>query len=290
MKFKTSYKYKYILILVIFFIFIILICSTYYNTFYIENMDQPSSDTVGFIVTRHTKCENTNITWIKCVQQIRKFYPDVKIVIIDDNSNYEFIKYDESVLTNCIVIDSEYKGSGELLSYYYFYHNKWFDKAIYIHDSVFINTTINTNNINNVKFLWDFNSYQICDSTRTEELLSKLNYGEQLISLYRSNEWKGCFGAMSVINHVYLKYLVDKYKIFVLLDHINSRGDRMVFERLFGIICCLENYDMSNPSIFGYYGDNCNSRNDLLYTYNDYIEDETNGNITTKISKIFFGR
>jgi len=192
-----------------------------------------------------------------------------------------------------MVIDSEYKGSGELLPYYYYYYNRWFDKAIYIHDSVFINKPICTDNIDTVKFLWHFNGGEYIDSApRTKELLGYLDHNNELIHLFnRKSDWVGCFGGMSVIQHDYLRQISDKYNMFILLKYINTRQTRMSFERIFGIICCAENAGLvEDPSIFEYYSKNANSRNDMSYSYNSYIEDERNDAITSNISKLFFGR
>jgi hypothetical protein len=115
---------KYILIFVI--IILLLISIYFLNNTQIEALKDV--DDFGFIITRHVNNESVNKVWISCISQIRKFYPDVLIVIIDDNSNYEFIHYPDNFLDNCIVVDSEYKRSGELLPYYYFYHNRIYKK------------------------------------------------------------------------------------------------------------------------------------------------------------------
>ena len=46
----------------------------------------------GFIITRHVNSEKTNQYWNQCVKLIRTFYPLKQIIIIDDNSNQQFIK------------------------------------------------------------------------------------------------------------------------------------------------------------------------------------------------------
>ena len=48
----------------------------------------------GFIITRHVNSETTNKYWNQSVKLIRSFYPLRKIVIIDDNSDQNFIKAD----------------------------------------------------------------------------------------------------------------------------------------------------------------------------------------------------
>ena len=46
----------------------------------------------GFIITRHVNSEKTNNYWNRCIKLIITFYPHRKIVVIDDNSNQDFVK------------------------------------------------------------------------------------------------------------------------------------------------------------------------------------------------------
>ena len=46
----------------------------------------------GFIMTRHVNSELTNKYWNHSLKQLRILYPETKIVIIDDNSNQEYVK------------------------------------------------------------------------------------------------------------------------------------------------------------------------------------------------------
>ena len=143
---------------------LLIVCIGLYKYIKKESFENKKTPSVGFIITRHVNNKSVNKVWISCVQQIRKSYPTNKIVIIDDNSNYEFIKVPSNdFLNNCIVIDSEYKKCGELLPYIYYAKNKWFEKAIYIHDSCMINGKIPVKNIKNVKFMFFFYSTHIYD-------------------------------------------------------------------------------------------------------------------------------
>jgi hypothetical protein len=49
------------------------------------------SKQIGFIILRHVNNELTNKYWIHCYKCIREFYPENKILIIDDNSDYKYI-------------------------------------------------------------------------------------------------------------------------------------------------------------------------------------------------------
>lgn len=210
-------------------------------------------DKLGFIITRHVNSESTNRYWIECISQIRLFYPDNFIMIVDDNSNYEFIKTPADLkLHNCLFIQSEYPGRGEMLSYYYFYTYKLFEKAMIIHDSVFLQNKQEFNEKEPVQFLWNFNDYNTNyeGKKEVEKCINYLKLSKELLELYNNpNRWTGCFGMMSVIDYNFLKLIVEKYNLFILLDHIKCRRERCYMERIFAILCYNENSNMS--FIFG---------------------------------------
>lgn len=187
---------------------------------------------IGFIILRHVNNESVNKYWIKCYDSIRKYYPENQIMIIDDNSNYEFIT--DKKLYKVTIIQSEYIGRGELLPYYYYLHNKLFDTAVIIHDSVFINKKIDFS-VNNYKMLWSFEHWW--DNTDDETKMLKLFNDESLLTFYQTKSlWKGCFGGMSIITHDYLVFINNKYDISKLLDHVLTRFNRMSFERVIGVL------------------------------------------------------
>jgi len=199
----------------------------------------------GFIILRHVNSSLTNKYWLHCYDCIRKYYPENNILIIDDNSNYNFITFKELYKTT--IINSEYPGRGELLPYYYYLNNKLFDTAIIIHDSVFINSLIDINNINDYKILWDFEHKwdQIEDETK---MINSFNDIELTNFHKNKNLWVGCFGGMSIIKHDYLVFINNKYDISKLLKYVLNRYNRCSFER---VIACLLQKHVSNKSLFG---------------------------------------
>jgi hypothetical protein len=198
----------------------------------------------GFIVLRNVIDEKTNNYWIKCVNCIREYYPENDILIIDDNSNYNFITNENLYKTT--IIKSEYIKRGELLPYYYYLHNKLFDVAIILHDSVFINKYIDFS-VDKYKFLWEFEHDwdQIEDETRMIDIFNDL----ELKKFYENKDlWKGCFGAMTIIRHDFLSYINNKYDISKLLDLILTRYNRCSFER---VIACLLQKEEKNETLLG---------------------------------------
>jgi hypothetical protein len=196
---------------------------------------------LGFIILRHVNDETTNKYWAYCYDCIRIYYPENKILIVDDNSDYRFIKAKK--LYKTVIINSEFPKRGELLPYYYYLQNKLFDIAVVIHDSVFMNKHIDTN-INTYKMLWEFQHQwdQIEDETRMIDMFNDLD----LKKFYENKRlWKGCFGCMSIITHEYLTYINGKYDFSKLLDCILTRYNRCSFERVFGCILQKEGKEYS---------------------------------------------
>jgi len=177
--------------------------------------------------------------WKKCYESIRIYYPENRILIIDDNSNYNIldIKYQENLYKTIIFKNKdEFKGRGELLPYCYYLNYKFCHKVVIIHDSVFINSYIDFNNTDKYTILWDF-LHNWDDDYNAIQLIKQLNNSYELLDFYlKKNLWTGCFGAMSIISHDYLVELNNKYNISNLLHFIKNRYDRQMFER---IIACM---------------------------------------------------
>jgi hypothetical protein len=252
----------------------------------------------GFIMSRHVNSETTNNYWNHSIKCIRRLYPDVKIVIIDDNSNYDFVKPHHNY-KNILIIQSQYKGCGELLPYYYYYKNKFFDNACIIHDSIFIHKKINFDKIKNIDVLplWHFhpdkenvnNSLQLISNFKNQFLLYKSLTLSDISILGRQPEWFGCFGVQSFINHSFLLRIANKYDLFTLLNKVHSRSDRCCLERIFGLIFNLESdITKTYKSLFG----NIHSYNSSFdYTYDKYRYDLTvRKKLPKAIIKVWSGR
>lgn len=252
-------------------------------------------DNFGFIITRHVNSEKTNNYWNHCVKLIRTFYPNKKIIIIDDNSNYDYIKAEHEYI-NLQIIQSEFPKRGELLPYYYFLKYKFFNNAVIIHDSVFFHKRINFENLNGVKVmpLWHFNSdkenienvKRLANSLKNNMIISSKILNENIM-LLKSQKWYGCFGVQSYINLNFLEHIEEKYKITNLISHVNCRFDRCSLERIFGIIFYTEsNKILNQKSLFGdimkYQKWGC--------TYDEYMNLLKKGKLPRYIIKVWTGR
>lgn len=204
----------------------------------------PTTKEIGFIILRHVNSTKTNQYWKECYRCIRYFYPSNKILIIDDNSDTNFLTCDTNINTtelhNTTIIQSEYPKRGEFLPYYYYLKNKFCDTAVILHDSVFIQQPINFH-VDEYKMLWHFPSYLMKDgqsSSKQLEQIRALNNGDlnQMYEHFFLNKFNGCFGAMSIITHDYLNEINNIFKIDKLLPHITCRISRCAFERIFSFL------------------------------------------------------
>ena len=224
-----------------------------------------------FIILRHINSEKSNKYWKESYECVRKWYPDTKIIIIDDNSSYK--NNDDYELINCEIIQSEFPQRGELLPYYYFHKLNIAKKAVIIHDSVFINNKLDIDKINTYKFFWEFEHNWDNDKDIIMTLF-KCNKNIELINFYRDKQkWKGCFGAISVITWDFLDKINNEFNFFnIMLQEINNRNKRMCFERIIACVCTY--LDSYNYPLFGnihlYSRLITNGRKGFFIRYDDY--------------------
>lgn len=195
---------------------------------------------LGFIILRHVSAPSHDQLWQECYRCIRKYYPDNKIVIIDDASDEQHLTTD-LMLHNTEILQSEYPKRGELLPYHYYVRNRWFDKAVILHDSVFIKRYINFDNTTHYKPLWVFGHDWDQPTDVIAPFFKVLKNQDELLARYaKTKMWRGAFGVMNVITHDYLVYLENRYKLSNLLTIVKTRSDRMILERVMAVVTQLK--------------------------------------------------
>lgn len=194
--------------------------------------------TLGFIILRHVRDEKTDKFWKRCYLSIREYYKENKIIIIDDNSDKKYVTNLPQEPRELTIIYSEFPGRGELLPYYYYSIHKWFDKAVFLHDSTIIKKYINFTT-DAYKPLWSFE--HIADQIKDETAMIKIFNDRKLISFYENKKlWKGIFGGMCIIDHSFLVQVNNKYEFKKLLDLVKTRYNRCSFERVLATILAYE--------------------------------------------------
>lgn len=250
----------------------------------------------GFIITRHVNSEKTNEYWNHSIRLLRRLYVNPRIVIIDDNSNYDFISTDQS-LVNITVIQSEFPGRGELLPFYYLLKYRFFEYALILHDSVFLHHKINLDKLDGVKVLplWIFNSdteniqntKRILRGLQNMHILEPALSKEKMVLSMPQNKWFGCFGVQCYIHLPFLEHIERKYRISKLVEVVHNRKDRCCLERIFGCIFFTECKDLQlTKSILG----------DIMqyqrwgYSFDEYMKDLHEKKIRKYIIKVWTGR
>jgi hypothetical protein len=254
----------------------------------------------GFIITRHVNSQETNRYWNQSVKLIRVFYPNRKVIIIDDNSKQEYVKPDCNY-ENITVIQSEYHGRGELLPYIYYLRYKWFPNAVILHDSVFVHRHIPFELIKHpVLPLWHHpydkenavNVYRIaCYLSNNYHIQQKLLKNDQFVTLgMNTDSFDLCFGAQAFIKLTFLEHIEKKYKLTNLIPAITNRADRCSFERIIGLIFNEEYIKMSSNKIVSLFGRIHKFPHAFKYNYKQYKADLSNKLLPSLFVKVWTGR
>ena len=224
--------------------------------------DTTATAEFGFIIVRHQTNEIDKQYWRECVESIRKFYPENKILMVDDNSTLKTdLAKEMTDYTNLTIVKSEYPGAGEMLGYYYGWKNKLFDTFVVLHDSMFLQSKLPVLKApQQVIFLWHFCTYlgQTMEGYHKDNNVTFINHcaAEQQPALfnlyYNKPAWFGNFGVSSMITWTMIDKMFTKYNLLKPLQKITCRPDREAMERLFALITYLEEPLMKEkPSLLG---------------------------------------
>jgi len=208
----------------------------------------PQND-VGFIITRCVKKPEHNRLYRECYLAIRKFHPDLKVVIIDDNSDKSILE--EIPMDNVEIIQSEYPGAGEYLPYYYLLTRKLFKKAIILQDSTFVNTKISYEDVTDYMFFYEFIKDLSLDNTHTVKILQNTKIPDKLIDYLWNGNWKGCYGTFMIITYDFLQRVEDIVGITGWKTIINNRDTRIALEKALPIACIYVGGEKPVYSMFG---------------------------------------
>jgi hypothetical protein len=203
----------------------------------------------GFIIVRNVQSKVSNEYWKECVRCIRLLYSE-PIIVFDSGSCAEFL--DSYTALNLQIVNAEKTNKAVFGAYTYFLENHPFDTAVIIHDSVFIRRFIKFHEVRTVKFIWHFTHTWNNPTTETK-LLSYLHTNERVRQVYENQaKWVGSLGAMSVITHAFLTQLQTAHNFLALQDGIQEWADWVAFERILGVLCCIEDASLvESPSLLG---------------------------------------
>lgn len=185
------------------------------------------------------------------------------IVIVDDRSNQKFLTEVEPSIPNLRVIsskDTPFEGAGEMLGYFMLQQQRLFEKAVVIHDSVFIQKPVDFTEVQMVKPLWVAgHGHDVHYKKEIGGLIASLHASKRqpmearmwVASKFEGRfKWWTMFGMMAAIDLSFLDQLVTKYHLWNTLPQLKgNRQARMGMERVFGLICHLEVRDATGDEL-----------------------------------------
>jgi hypothetical protein len=211
---------------------------------------------IGFIIPTYLVNEQQYKILSRNIELIHQHHHQSKIVLIDDNSPYSYTFEHNPLL---LVVKALNKTAGEVHAYWYWYHWKWFDHAIILHDCCEIHCNIPYIE-SGVKYLWFFDNHRewenviLDDDIKTANIKTHLDEIVVLIKchpdkecaekmletlLHHSNLFICCWGLMSIMSYDFLVETQKKTKWLDLYPFIKGRRNRMAMETIFSIVCYL---------------------------------------------------
>ena len=176
---------------------------------------------------------------LKTMSEIRK-YTNSKIIIISHTNNNKL-----NELNNLEIIENKYLFYNPLISYYYFYKNNFFNKALIIDDHFNLNLLKDIiENINNLDYLniikknnkniidEEYNIFYkfINNSNLNSELKNKI------INKYKNKKNKiGCCKLYSICKFNLIKNIQDNLNIFYFLKCLDYNNLNYL-ENIFGFL------------------------------------------------------
>ena len=217
----------------------------------------------GFLIPTYVTTTESFIAFVNCINSLKKFHPNNSKILFSDPTNpydiseLDFIKNDPTIQ----VIKTRYC-DGELNVLKHYYERKYFDIGIILHDSFEIKRELtNIETINDVNFIWYFTNHRvhwhIIEEEKTEyNIKNKIKTHDDLILhickksyegtefykwltdiYWKKEEWIGCFGPVSIINHSFLYKLQEKTEFLNIIPNIKDKRDRITIESIYALAC-----------------------------------------------------
>jgi hypothetical protein len=179
--------------------------------------------------------------------------------MVDDSSDRTYLR-ENIVMTDCTVVyDTEHKGCAELLPYLYFHRLRPAQRAVILHDSVFLHRPLEiawSADIG-IQFLWDIpHSFDDVIQTEIHELIDALPEidKDHMRSMYHHTkaDWTGTFGVMSIVDWGWLDEVVTRFDFMKRwIPVLKNREYRCAMERVFGLMAYYHQPVRVQKSMFG---------------------------------------
>lgn len=212
----------------------------------------------GFIIP---SCLHTNehlSALDKCIDSIRTFHNNVRIVIILDHTSK--INIQGRYRYNVIIEKDTPKVPADMLTYHFYHIKRYFPYAIILQDSMYLKKPFDIEGVKNIQYLWHFTNHRVHWTTinepKTQSNVDKgivthddlikhcfTTFKEQGFIDYckeyneNKNRWSGCFGCLSIISNDFLDILEWKTGITEIMMNMKTYRMRKAMESIFALAC-----------------------------------------------------
>lgn len=210
-------------------------------------------DEIVFFMLRHISSDEFHKVWKLSYESIRKFYPEAPIYILDNNSPEHYLT-EPYPFYKCEVIRSELPNGRLYVPFYYALQIPNYKRAVLLHDGIVFQSYVDFSTVENVSFLWHFETHAYDDVRLCEMMLQTLPSETQknILSVYKSNNWFGSLGCMMVLERDFLNELETQFALRSFQTIITDKPKAIEFERLIAVLCYMVYPELhKRPSLFG---------------------------------------
>jgi hypothetical protein len=216
----------------------------------------------GFIVPTCLRVEDHAKSLTECIQSIQTHNPGTKIVVIVDfSSSISLVEPCIKKFPTVVFEQSHYLVPADMLTFWFFLKNKYFDRACIIQDSMRVKKSIHPNSSFDIQYLWHFTNHRIqwhtIEEPQTEYNIEHkikvhddlnrhvigsfiANNGFRLYcekNYFNKHTWSGCFGCCCFITYSFLEKMEAMTNITDIMMNMNSNRLRRSIESIFSLAC-----------------------------------------------------
>ncbi len=231
---------------------------------------------IGFIISTYVINDKHIEILIRCIESIQKYYKEQIVVIVDYKSNKNMIDNIYRKYPNVLFEFDTSELNAENLPFLYFLKKKYFQKAIILHDSMWlINKLTDISKINTFQYIWHFENHRnewaiiqepitpftMKHNIKTHDDLNRYiinnviiheGFKQYCLNKYdNKNEWAGCVGCRIIIDYDFMVNLNKNTEIIDLFSKLNEKRERMAAESIFSLAC---QYVLGKDILYSYDG------------------------------------
>jgi dTDP-glucose 4,6-dehydratase len=184
--------------------------------------------------------KNKNNKWLEYYKEIRKHtLSNIIFIAFEDFKNTSNMN-----LVNTTILINEFDFNNNLISYYYFYVNKYANKAIFIDDSFPIDKITDCINLvqkeDNIILSKKEKIENLNEKNMLESIINDfdIKFKNEIMLKYKNSNWNGSNRLLTILSYNKIKYFQEKFDIFKYLKNLDYTNFSYL-ENIFGFLLSL---------------------------------------------------